>query len=106
MAMFPNESRKTWMALTLLGCAAVLLLVCGVPQDRTYAPWARQIANVLTVVALLLVLSPGSLNRTLVQIHRDIASGRKARSTTLQKICFLLAVALIVVQTYQSWHAV
>ena len=105
MTMFPNESRKTWVALALIGCAAGLQLVAGAAESGTHGKWANQAATLLIVISLLLGSPTGSLNRNLGQIHRDIASGRQARSTRLQMICSVLAIALMAVQTYQWWHA-
>jgi len=95
--MFQGESRKTWIGLGLLGCAAGLLLT----ERRAYIQWA----GLLIASAVWMSSPPGSLNRRLGRIHRDIASGRQARMTTLQMICGLLILVLSAVQIYRELHS-
>jgi hypothetical protein len=102
--MFENESPKTWIGLGLLGCAACACLVSGLSESGAYFNWANSAATLLTVGGVWMSSPSGPLNRSFGQIHRDIASGRQARFTRLQMICFLLAIALFAVQTYQWWH--
>jgi hypothetical protein len=74
MQMFPNESPRTWRAVGLLGCAAVLLLLGGATNDHVLILWSSPVVTVLLVAALWISRPPGSLNRTLAQIQSDFAS--------------------------------
>lgn len=102
--MFENETTKTWIGLGLLGCAACVCLVSGLSESSTNFNWANSAATLLTIGGVWMSSPTGPLNRSFGQIHRDISRGRQARFTRLQMICFLLAITLVAVQTYQLWH--
>lgn len=103
--MLANEPRKNWIALGLLGVAAALFLVRAFATSAAWRLRSAEAAGWLLLAALGVLLWPWrNLNRTLAEIHADIRSGRQAPSTSLQRICFLLAFALIVVQVYDAFH--
>ena len=103
--MMSNEPKRNWIALCLLGCAAALFLVHGLATSSGWKMHSATAAGWLLLIALATLVWPWrNLNRTFAQVHADIRSGRQARSTPLQRICFALAFALIVVQVYDSFH--
>ena len=93
--MFANESRKTWIAFCLLGASAVLFLIRSNAASHSLRTYTVQAADLLLAATVItLVWPPRNLSRTFAEIHADIRRGRQKRSTPLQIVCFVLALAL------------
>lgn len=101
---FADESRKTWIALVLLGAAAGSWWIAEAWKGAGVSKWLAVASPILAFAGMLMSVPRGALNRTLSRIHDDYRSGRQPMSTALQKICFMLALLLVVLYMF-SPHA-
>lgn len=97
--MFKAEPTKSWVALSILAAAAIILLMAKIyVAGFAFAFIIFRLVSCTLVIISVFVISDGfsSLSKTPVNIFRDICARRTKRHTPLQWICMILAIVLLV----------
>lgn len=98
--MFANESPRTWMGLCLYGIAAIVLFVCKIEPIVHWRSAAIFFADLLVIVGIWLSMPGGGrLNRKMSEVYQDFKSGKEKPSTSLQKVCAVLGLLLVIIST-------
>lgn len=100
--MFNEDSPRTWVGLILYGFAAVVLFACGALTSQPLRTTSVLLANILVIAGIVFVLSANNANSSrhaLSDIFRQYRSGNRKPFTTLQKVCAILGLFMVVVIT-------
>jgi hypothetical protein len=96
--MLTREALPSYIGLFLLCVvAAAESAVAHSPRGLgAFGHWVPELSSLLIAVAVWISFPRGpSLNRSLPAVHQDLKSGRQQPSTPLQKINFILGLALM-----------
>jgi hypothetical protein len=100
-----REPTRTWIAFFLVGISACLLWLVAAEVVMVARGWFSIVGGVLAATALFVLVQPlGSVKRPPAQVFEDLRRGRQVATTSLQKLCFGLALLLLAAQVAQSLH--
>jgi len=97
-----SEKPRVWIALFLVGCAALIVIVFNFPLLSGSKSVAFNVAMLVSLVGIILALPAFRPNQKLGQVYNGVLTTQRRLTTPLQKLCLAFGIVLQVILMYQN----